>query len=735
MSDQASYAQAAAFDGKVNGSPVEQSGKTVTFSTATPQVNGHKEEDDSPALQSSTRFARMNNLSSSSSMVGKPLFPLLPGISSAQAESPWASGYNTPTFGATVHNVAEKAEDALQKIADQQQGKPAGKWVQYVIDLGTALEQRIQYEIFSRSNAIGGIDNMWLLIDGVSSFNPVCTATYTFTEPVSAEDWKKALERQIGHFPKYTQKLADTGKFFRGTVFIDDQEFDVDNHLRGDRLPGKAGKKELEQYASEFIAQSWDFSRPLWEVVVLENYQDDESGSKGAAVIRGHHTLSDGQGFIMSQLFVTSLGPKLESMMADGAQLLSDAKQGKALPSRLNKRLKPFDKYHGTVMLQIVMMALYWLTQYINLLTDLLGCFTLAWTTSYFFMLTFWRQRYVTASYPGPRKPKKEFSVSKSIALTDVKLISKAFSGTRPGTMLDKAQGRKRHARPVIGAHLTVNDIICTVIADVINDELDRQPHQPGYFAAVKRVANQLLPSPIGIMIPISLREPGDWSMRNLSTAGIAYLPTTKGLSSSPSVLHSRLHTTNSRLSILKHSLLPKLTFHAVQLTGQLPFIWPIPFGILPKVNWNLLRYPTVWVTELVATSFTAVVTNVPCPSKQRITLAGKEVVRWTALPPQAGKGTLGIGICSYGGDFSISISADHVPESSGVAARLTESFEKRWQQYVDASEKLLRDTGSDENKRNSRRAIRDHNKSSGAHRREDSASSSADDTKKHTSK
>ncbi|PWZ03822.1 hypothetical protein BCV70DRAFT_198011 [Testicularia cyperi] len=712
---------------KVNGSLNGTADtKTVTFSTASPKLYSSKANgspgnsvENSPSLQSSSRFSRINGISSSNS--AKPVFPLLPGISSAQAESPWTSGYNTPTIGGAIHNVAERAEDALQKLADQQQGKPAGRLLQYLIDAGTALEQRIQYEIFSRVNAIGGLDNMWLLVDGISSFNPVCTATYTFREPVKFEQLKATMDQQMGHFPKYKQKIADAGRFFRGTVFIDDPDFNLDNHVQSHTLPGKAGKQELEKFASEFIAQGWDFSRPLWEVVVLENFVDEESGARGASITRGHHTLADGQGFIMSQLFITSLGPKLESMMADGAQLLSDAKQGKALPSRLNKKLSSLDRFHGSVLLQVFMMALYWITQYISLLTDLAGCFTLAISTSYFFLATFWRQRYVTASYPGPRKHEKEFSVSQSFPLSDVKIISKAFSGAQPGSVLDKVQGGKRYSRPLIGNHLTVNDVICTVIADVINDELDRQPKQPGAWAAFKRFSNKILPSPIGIMIPISIRQPGDWSMRNLSTGGIAYLPTTKGLSTDPRILHKRLHTTHSRLNILKNSLLPKIFFDLIQLTGQAPALWPVPFGILPKVWWNPLRYPTVKVTEMVLTSFTAVVTNVPCPSKQRIKLAGQEVVRWTALPPQAGKGTLGIGICSYGGDVSISISADRVPESEGVAARLTASFEHRWNEYVEASRKLIRETGSEEKSSHRRR-----NKGEGAARQRRRNSSGA---------
>lgn len=37
----------------------------------------------------------------------------------------------------------------------------------------------------------------------------------------------------------------------------------------------------------EFIAQDWDLSRPLWEMVLVENYRDDE-GAECAVISRGY---------------------------------------------------------------------------------------------------------------------------------------------------------------------------------------------------------------------------------------------------------------------------------------------------------------------------------------------------------------------------------------------------------------------------------------------------------------
>jgi hypothetical protein len=56
--------------------------------------------------------------------------------------------------------------------------------------------------------------------------------------------------------------------------------------------------------------------------------------------------------------------------------------------------------------------------------------------------------------------------------------------------------------------------------------------------------------------------------------------------------------------------------------------------------------------------------------------MADMEVLRWTALPPQAGKGTLAVGIISYNHSLSVSVAADCLPSTNGAAKRICQKFE-----------------------------------------------------------
>lgn len=187
---------------------------------------------------------------------------------------------------------------------------------------------------------------------------------------------------------------------------------------------------------------------------------DELSGAKGAMVTRGHHTLTDGQGFIMSQLFVSSYGPELEAMIQDGHATLIAARRGTAQPSKLHKSLKPLDTYQNTIILQIIMFALFWTLSVTSSILEVFGSGYQAVIFSYYFLSTSWRQRYATSEYPGPRVSEKEFSTSRAFPISDVKKMQKAFSGPVPGGWIEKTIGRPKGSW---WSHLTLNDVLCTV--------------------------------------------------------------------------------------------------------------------------------------------------------------------------------------------------------------------------------------------------------------------------------
>ncbi|CAD6928485.1 unnamed protein product [Tilletia controversa] len=589
----------------------------------------------------------------------------------------------------------------------------SGAWVQNAL--------RDEWEM--RANAMSGCDQMWILLSppelggpppssssdqqagkgngkgASSSFVPTCTAIYMFEgdEPVSYDAVKEALNRQADAFPRYRSILSNTHRRFHGAAFVEDPQWDVERHIETVELPDGAGQDELEEFIASFIARPWDFSKPLWESVIVSNFASQSSDARTCLLSRGHHSLTDGQGFVASQLLTTSFGPELRAKLQDGQQLLRDARRGRAKPSKLHRALKPLDQYRHYTIVQLGMLLAFWTVWFLTQFLELTGSLRQAFVTGTYFVLTAWRQQYLTSEYDGPRVSEKEFSVSPHFPLSDVKKIQRAFSGAKPGSWLDRAAKRGNAKNKTPYKHLTLNDVLCTVIADVLADEANQQESSHSARRKVshwiKRASHYVLPSPISLFIPISIRPlQSDPKMENWSTGSIAYLPSP--LRSDGSLkgeediegLYDVLHRNSDALKVVKRGWIPAMMFWSIQMTGQIPWLYPARM-------WDFWPFRPIMrlAIELCLSSFQAVLTNVPGPPDS-VELAGRKVSEWGAAPPQAGKNTLAIGVITYDGAVSVTFTADRVREepSEGVARRLADSFAERWDVYLGAAEAVL---------------------------------------------
>ncbi|KIJ55141.1 hypothetical protein M422DRAFT_23789 [Sphaerobolus stellatus SS14] len=561
----------------------------------------------------------------------------------------------------------------------------------------------LKKEVAERREAIGGIDNMWLLLSDVTDLNPVCAGTYTLEAPLKYEDLTQVALDMAKDFPRYKQRLTSRGRRWHGARFEEDPQFKIENHVRATILPEPAGKKELDDLVAKFIAKEWDLNRPLWEILLVENYHDEE-GAKSAMITRAHHTLADGQGFVLSQMHMTSYYDELQDKVSKGVRKLQAARTGKLRPSQLSRSLRKLDGFteHRVTapLMQLFMILFYWIASLFLAITSFFRSTYQGFHQAFFFLLTSWRAEKVTVDYPGTRVKEREYSNSKTFSMVDVRLCQQAFSGARPGGFFSKLE----QSTPISygrAAHVTLNDVICSVMADIVGEELEAKEERGMGLRGWRKTLKRVLPSPIGFFIPISVRKPGDWSMRNLSTGSIVYLSPSEELSPSitNSELYSHIQQCRRELSLLKHSLWPRILFDLTQLTGQAPVIYPFPYTLTPEYFFGFIRnvvrdWVTIPLTNFFLESMPVILTNVPGPTRP-LTIGngpgpGVKVLKWTALPPQAGKGTIAIGILSYAGGISISVAADKVPGSEGVARRLCEKFEERFDIYVTKAKNAL---------------------------------------------
>jgi WS/DGAT/MGAT family acyltransferase len=106
---------------------------------------------------------------------------------------------------------------------------------------------------------------------------------------IDIEAYKAAIEAVLHRIPRYRQKL----QWIPGVghpVWVDDEEFNLDYHIRHTRLPRPGSMTELKRLSARIMAQSLDKTKPLWEAWVVEGME----GGCFAVIHKIHHCMIDG---------------------------------------------------------------------------------------------------------------------------------------------------------------------------------------------------------------------------------------------------------------------------------------------------------------------------------------------------------------------------------------------------------------------------------------------------------
>src|ERR1700674_1667248 len=143
---------------------------------------------------------------------------------------------------------------------------------------------------------ISGVDTAWLRMDQPTNLMMI-VGVMMFEHKLGARAVKKILEARFLAFRRFRQRPVQDAA---GAWWETAEDFDIDRHVRRARLPGAAGKEELEALVSELASTALDPERPLWQFHLVENYA---GGS--ALITRIHHCYADGIALIQVLLSMT----------------------------------------------------------------------------------------------------------------------------------------------------------------------------------------------------------------------------------------------------------------------------------------------------------------------------------------------------------------------------------------------------------------------------------------------
>ena len=106
---------------------------------------------------------------------------------------------------------------------------------------------------------------------------------------VDADRVRRYIASRLHRIPRYRQKLAWI-PIEGHPVWVDDDTFNVDYHVRHTSLPAPGDERQLKRLAGRIMSQRIDRAKPLWEAWVVEGL----TGDRFALVTKTHHCMIDG---------------------------------------------------------------------------------------------------------------------------------------------------------------------------------------------------------------------------------------------------------------------------------------------------------------------------------------------------------------------------------------------------------------------------------------------------------
>jgi WS/DGAT/MGAT family acyltransferase len=143
---------------------------------------------------------------------------------------------------------------------------------------------------------LSALDAVFLDLENETAPMHVGAALLFDAKPLTLEHGGLDIERitrytlaALETMPRYRQRLAWVPGLGH-PVWIDDDRFNINFHLRHTRLPLPGDERILKRLIGRLFSQRLDQSRPMWEFWIVEGIENDQF----ALVAKAHHCMIDG---------------------------------------------------------------------------------------------------------------------------------------------------------------------------------------------------------------------------------------------------------------------------------------------------------------------------------------------------------------------------------------------------------------------------------------------------------
>ena len=462
------------------------------------------------------------------------------------------------------------------------------------------------------STPLTGVDIAWLRMDSPTNF--MIINAMIITEDMEFKDFRNTIVNRFLRFPRFLTRPAQVSGEY---VWEKDPYFDISNHVKRVALPGLADKQALQSYLADQVSVPFDDSKPLWQVLFVDNYTDGK-----AIILRVHHCYADGLALI-----------SVFNSITDGSANVAPFTVAQAAS---NEESPAEQNYEWPKYQRLIDSATERAERYAKLAKKLSGE-----------GVSILRDQDAMRGIVGdgvraaaelaqlatmPADPKRTFKGKLG--------VRKTCAWSEP-VSFDKFHGIAK----VVGCK--INDLLLSCVAGAFREELIRAGEEPDD----RRVH---------VTLPVNIRplEKTDVS-ENPDDLGNQFGTVFAGLPVDIENPLERVYKIKHDMIALKQSLQPALSYGILYAAGM-----------LPKSMQKAL-------TESFGNKTSAVLSNVPGPRESRY-IAGSRIKEQMFWVPQTGDLGIGLSIISYGGQIQFGIVGDAriLPNPERIVAQFVSQIE-----------------------------------------------------------
>jgi WS/DGAT/MGAT family acyltransferase len=132
----------------------------------------------------------------------------------------------------------------------------------------------------------------WYAEAATPELRPLVAGLFLLDRAPDPRRFRAAMEHLTVALPRLRQRVIEPPLGVGLPTWRDDQEFDLDYHLREIVLPEPTSLRHLMQFAGEVFSAPLDHLRPLWEAQLVGGLD----GGRAALFMKLHHAVMDGVG-------------------------------------------------------------------------------------------------------------------------------------------------------------------------------------------------------------------------------------------------------------------------------------------------------------------------------------------------------------------------------------------------------------------------------------------------------